>query len=70
MQTAYNLFTHNSEGPITLAHLRRVARELREEVADDVLRNMILEANGGEGVTKGVGLEEFENVMRRAGVFG
>jgi len=33
------------------------------------LRNMILEANGGRGVSGGVGVEDFEVVMRRAGVF-
>lgn len=73
MQIAYHLFTKGTPGPITIAHLRRVARELREEVSDDVLRDMILEANGGvgrDGVGKGVGIEEFEGVMKRAGVFG
>ncbi|KZF26627.1 EF-hand superfamily Ca2+-modulated protein [Xylona heveae TC161] len=69
VETAFRLFTHGAEGPISLAHLRRVARELREEVSDDVLRDMILEANGGEGVHRGVRLEDFEAVMRRAGVF-
>jgi len=45
-------------------------------VPDDVLRDMIREANGGvkgkgkaaERDVGGVGLEEFEGVMRRAGV--
>ncbi|KAF2104771.1 hypothetical protein NA57DRAFT_51575 [Rhizodiscina lignyota] len=73
---AYQLFTKGGTGPITLAHLRRVARELREEVSDEVLRDMILEANGEsggrgkDGWKRGVGVEEFENVMKRAGVFG
>lgn len=57
------------EEVITLGALRRVARELKEEVADSVLRDMILEANGGAGVGKGVRRGEFEGVMRRAGVF-
>jgi Ca2+-binding EF-hand superfamily protein len=68
---AFKLFTHQGEGPITVAHLRRVARELREEVPDEVLRDMILEANGGvgnEGVKKGVGRSDFEEVIKRAGV--
>ena len=65
---AYKLFTHNSSGPITISHLRRVARELREEVDDKFLADMINEANGGEGAGKGVGLNDFESVMRRAGV--
>jgi len=67
-EAAYKLFTAGGEGPITMAHLRRVARELREEVPDDTLRDMILEANGGSGVNRGVGLQDFQGVMRRAGV--
>ncbi|KAF2138770.1 uncharacterized protein K452DRAFT_328559 [Aplosporella prunicola CBS 121167] len=74
VESAFGLFTQGAGGPITVQHLRRVARELREEVADDVLRDMIVEANGevntSAGVGKGVSLEEFEGVMRRAGVFG
>ena len=50
-------------------HLKRVARELKEDISDEMLRGMILEANGGAGVNKGVGLDDFEGVMRRAGVF-
>ena len=66
---AYKLFTRGTNGPITVAHLRRVAKELKEEISDEMLRNMILEANGGAGVNRGVGLEDFEGVMTRAGVF-
>lgn len=72
VSAAYRLFTHGSAGPITLGHLRRVAKELREDVPDDVLKDMILEANGGvkgEGVdVGGVSLEDFERVMKRAGL--
>ncbi len=52
-----------------MAHLRRIAKELKEDVSDDVMRDMILEANGGDGVNRGVGMPDFEGVMRRAGVF-
>lgn len=69
---AYRLFTHGGAGPITVAHLRRVAKELREDVPDDVLKDMILEANGGvKGKGRDIGsvsLEEFESVMKRAGL--
>ena len=65
---AFRLFTRGEAEVITLAHLRRVARELREEVGDATLRDMIKEANGGNGNT--VNFDDFENVMRRAGVFG
>lgn len=72
VDSAYRLFTHGTTGPITLAHLRRVAKELREDVPDDVLRDMIREANGGvKGKGKdagGVSVEEFESVMKRAGL--
>jgi Ca2+-binding EF-hand superfamily protein len=72
VSAAYRLFTHGGTGPITVAHLRRVARELREDVPDDVLKDMILEANGGvKGKGRDIGsvsLEEFESVMKRAGL--
>lgn len=54
------------EEKITIGILRHVSHVLKEEsVSDDVLRDMILEANGGGGVGQGVGLHEFEGVMRR-----
>lgn len=70
VKAAYQLFTHGAPGPITLAHLRRVAKELREDVPDELLKDMIREANGGtkHGNVGGVGLEEFETVMKRAGL--
>lgn len=72
VKAAYKLFTHGGPGPITLAHLRRVAKELREDVPDELLKDMILEANGGakqRGTdVGGVGLEDFESVMKRAGL--
>ncbi|PGH27684.1 hypothetical protein AJ80_00699 [Polytolypa hystricis UAMH7299] len=61
--------TAGGGGTISLNHLRRVARELKEDVKDEVLRDMIREANGGEGVHVGVSLEQFREVMIRAGVF-
>ncbi|KAF2148266.1 hypothetical protein K461DRAFT_297701 [Myriangium duriaei CBS 260.36] len=71
VRAAFRLFTRDEGQVITLAHLRRVARELREEVDEKTLRDMIREANG-EGKASGatVGIEEFADVMRRAGVFG
>ncbi|KAE9370478.1 EF-hand superfamily Ca2+-modulated protein [Stipitochalara longipes BDJ] len=67
---AFRLFTSGGgEGKITLATLKRVAKALKEDVEEDLLRDMILEANGGAGVGKGVEKDEFEGVMRRAGVW-
>lgn len=70
VEMAFRLFARGEgQGRITVADLRRVARELKEEVGEQVLRDMIMEANGGGGASKGVGVGEFEGVMRRAGVF-
>lgn len=66
---AFQLFTNGVDGPITLAHLRRVAAVLKEDVDEELLKDMILEANGGVGVARGVGLDEFDSVMRSAGVW-
>jgi Ca2+-binding EF-hand superfamily protein len=74
---AFDLFTQGGnhggnageEGKITMATLQRVAKLLKEDVSEELLRDMILEANGGSGVGKGVQRDEFEAVMRRAGVW-
>jgi hypothetical protein len=67
---AFRLFiSGGGEEKITLATLKRVARSLKEDVDDEILRDMILEANGGAGVGRGVEKEEFESVLRRAGVW-
>ena len=63
------LFTNETNGPITMGMLKRVAASLKEDVSDELLRDMILEANGGAGVGNGVGRDEFAEVMRRAGVW-
>jgi hypothetical protein len=54
---------------ITMAHLRRIATVLNENVPDELLRDMILEANGGIGVARGVDKTQFDGVMREAGVW-
>ncbi|KAL4965508.1 EF-hand superfamily Ca2+-modulated protein [Aspergillus stella-maris] len=69
VDVAFSLFTRGSDGPITIAHLRRIARELKEDVDDKLLRDMILEANGGSNLSEGVSLGQFRDVMLRAGVF-
>jgi len=69
IEDAFKLFTKGTDGPITIYHLKRVARELREDISDEMLRNMIMEANGEAGVAKGVSIEDFGAVMTRAGVF-
>lgn len=71
VEDAFNLFLGmgGEGGKITMGCLKRVARELKEDVEESVLKDMLLEANGGAGVGSGVGLRDFEGVMRRAGVF-
>ncbi|KAJ9298456.1 hypothetical protein DTO271G3_3423 [Paecilomyces variotii] len=70
VEAAFRLFTRGNDGPITLGHLRRIARDLKEDsVGDELLKDMIREANGGAGVNDGVTLEQFRDVMARAGVF-
>lgn len=68
IQKAYALFTKGQEREITINDLRRVAKELREDVPENVLKDMIREATGGG--LGGVNKEDFEGVMIRAGVFG
>ncbi|KAH6720403.1 hypothetical protein DL95DRAFT_60336 [Leptodontidium sp. 2 PMI_412] len=67
---AFSMFTSGgAEGKITLSTLKRVARILKEDVDEELMRRMILEANGGAGVAKGVERDEFEGIMRRAGMW-
>ncbi|KAM3079906.1 hypothetical protein ACMFMF_003324 [Clarireedia jacksonii] len=75
---AFRLFTQAGQkggvanregGKITLATLKKVAQLLKEDVEEDLLMSMVLEANGGKGVAKGVERDEFEVVMRRAGMW-
>ncbi|KAK5094284.1 hypothetical protein LTR70_004176 [Exophiala xenobiotica] len=42
---------------------------LNQDVGDDVLKAMIVEANGGNNVGSGVDMEHFREVMSRAGIF-
>lgn len=69
VEKAYKMFTRGTDGPINIHHLRRIAKDLKEDISDDLLKHMILEANGGTGVNKGVGVDDFKGVMMRAGVF-
>jgi Ca2+-binding EF-hand superfamily protein len=70
VEEAFRLFTsEGGEGKITLATLKRVAKALKENADEELLKDMILEANGGVGVKQGVNKDEFEGIMRRAGVW-
>ena len=65
----YKLFTMGQQRPITYSDLRRVAGLLNQDVSDDVLKAMIIEANGGNMVADGVDMDQFRKIMSRAGVF-
>ncbi|KAK3378463.1 ef-hand superfamily Ca2+-modulated protein [Podospora didyma] len=71
LDEAFALFAGAANAPaIMMADLKRVAAILREDdISDDLLRDMILEANGGAGVGRGVKKDEFDGVLRRAGVW-
>jgi Ca2+-binding EF-hand superfamily protein len=62
----YGLFTKGGPGPISVAHLRRVARDIRAEVDDQSLRDMLVLANGNlsGGWKRGVAYNEFEEFVR------
>ncbi|KAF3224064.1 hypothetical protein TWF191_006181 [Orbilia oligospora] len=67
VEKAFSLFTGgDDEGPITLQHLRKVAKVLNENVSDDTLREMLREASASGGMD--VNKRDFEDVMRRAGI--
>ena len=66
---AFKLFTGGLNRPITVHDLRQVARTLKEDVDESILRAMILEANGNKGVSSGVSKEDFADLGARAGAF-
>lgn len=69
VEKAFKLFTKGSDRPITIYDLRQTASVLKEDIGDDVLKAMVLEANGGAGIGQGINVEQFREVMTRAGVF-
>lgn len=69
VEKAFKLFTKGTDRAITLYDLRQTAAILKEDIGDDVLKAMILEANDGAGVGQGVDMEQFQKVMIKAGVF-
>ncbi|CAZ85330.1 unnamed protein product [Tuber melanosporum] len=66
-EKAFQIFTAGQPGPITMEHLRRVAERLKEDVTDDQLREMLAVACTKE-ISRGVDLNDFQAVMKRAGV--
>jgi Ca2+-binding EF-hand superfamily protein len=52
VEKAYALFTGGEDGPITIEHLRRVAKEIREEATDEDMMDMLREASGRDKVNR------------------
>lgn len=76
MLKAFALFTGgkgDSSGRITLADLKRVARELGESLTDEELLEMIEEADrGGDGeggTPPGVSFHDFAALMKKTNLF-
>lgn len=79
VETAFRLFMEAGEEKgredkgrerITVNGLRRIAKALGENIKEDMIRDMVMEANGmgPEGIGKGVGREDFAGIMRRTGM--
>lgn len=64
LERAFELFDDDETGSISLRNLRRVARQLGEDVGEEELQAM-LEAADRRG-TGEVSLEDFKRVMRKA----
>merc|ERR1712090_102680 len=64
---AFKLFDDDETGQITFSNLRRVAKELGENLTDEELQEMIDEADrDGDGE---VNQEEFLRIMKKTNLF-
>ena len=63
IQKVFQLFDDSSKGSISLDNLKRVARELGEDMSEEELREMIERADlDGDGV---ISMDEFFNIMTK-----
>jgi centrin-1 len=67
MEKAFRLFDDDETGRISFRNLKRVAKELGEDMADEELQEMIDEADR-EG-TGEVSLDDFKRIMKKTNVF-
>lgn len=64
---AFRLFDDDDSGTINFAKLKRVAKELGENMSDDELQEMIDEADrDGDGV---INLDDFMRIMKKTNLF-
>eukprot|EP01071_Lankesteria_metandrocarpae_P008366 Lankesteria_metandrocarpae@DN4946_c1_g1_i2.p1 len=67
MRKAFKLFDDDNTGQISLGNLRRVAREINENISDDDLRAMIEEFDkNGDGE---ISEEEFISIMNQTSLY-
>ena len=67
MMKAFRLFDDDETGKISFKNLKRVAKELGENMTDDEIAEMIEEADrDGDGE---IGEEEFFRIMRKTNLF-
>lgn len=62
---AFELFDPKGTGRITIHDLRRIAKQLGEDIKDSELTDMLMEAGNSDGIDK----VQFEEVMGRAGIW-
>mmetsp|Transcript_7523 Transcript_7523/g.7099 ORF Transcript_7523/g.7099 Transcript_7523/m.7099 type:complete len:174 (+) Transcript_7523:67-588(+) len=67
MMKAFRLFDDDESGRITFMNLKRVAKELGENMTDDELQEMIDEADR-EGSGE-VSMDDFMRIMQKANIF-
>jgi len=67
IKKAFALFDDDQSGSIHVRNLRRVARELGEQLSDEELQAMIDEFDkNGDGV---IDLEEFMSIMKQSSIY-
>ena len=67
MEKAFRLFDDDETGRISFRNLKRVAKELGEDMTDEELQEMIDEADR-EGMGE-VSLDDFKRIMKKTNVF-
>merc|ERR1712216_251221 len=61
----YKMFDTKSEGVITFAELKRVAKELGESMTDDEIKSMLEHGNKSGKPGKGVSFDDFYRLMQK-----